>query len=177
MATTVEICSLAPVIPVIIVEKLEDAAPLAEALVAGGLSVLEVTLRTPVAIEAIPAMRAACPDAIVGAGTLRDPDDLSACIEAGAAFGVSPGGPPRLMDAVAEAGIPFLPGCATATEAMALADRGFEVVKFFPAAAAGGLSFLRSLAAPLPDIRFCPTAPRQSKASDRLQSATTIAII
>jgi 2-dehydro-3-deoxyphosphogluconate aldolase/(4S)-4-hydroxy-2-oxoglutarate aldolase len=157
MRTPREICGLAPVIPVIVVERPEDAAPLAKAIFAGGLPVLEVTLRTPVALDAIRAMREACPEAIVGAGTVRSPEALAACIEAGADFGVSPGAPARLMDAVAEAGLPFLPGCATATEAMALADRGYEVVKFFPAAAAGGPSFLKSLASPLPHIGFCPT--------------------
>ena len=157
MRTLKQICSLAPVIPVIVVERLADAAPLAEALVAGGLPVLEVTLRTAVAFDAIRAMRAACPEAVVGAGTIRSADDLTGSIDAGAAFGVSPGAPDRLMAAVAEAELPFMPGCATATEAMALADRGLDVLKLFPAAAAGGVALLKSLAAPLPDIRFCPT--------------------
>ena len=157
MPTTSEICALAPVIPVITVERLEHAAPLARALVAGGLPVLEVTMRTPVALEVIRAMRAACPDAIVGAGTLRRPADVSACRDAGALFGVSPGAPAPLMAAVEAVGLPFLPGCATATEAMALADRGYEVLKFFPAGAAGGAAFLKSLASPLPDVGFCPT--------------------
>lgn len=157
MRTAKEICGLAPVIPVIVVERPEHAAPLAEALFAGGLPVLEVTLRTPVALDAIRAMREACPEAIVGAGTVRCPEDLAACIDAGADFGVSPGAPARLMDSVVESGLPFLPGCATVTEAMTLADRGFEVAKFFPASAAGGPSFLKSLASPLPHIGFCPT--------------------
>ena len=157
MRTTVELCALAPVIPVIVVERPEHAVPLAKALLAGGLPVLEITLRTSIALDAIRAIRQACPDAVVGAGTVRTPADLSACIEAGALFGVSPGAPARLMDAVADADLPFLPGCATATEAMVLADRGFEVAKFFPAAAAGGPSLLKSLASPLPDLRFCPT--------------------
>ena len=157
MRSLEQICRLAPVVPVIVVERLADAAPLAEALVAGGLPVLEVTLRTPVAFDAIRAMRAACPNAVVGAGTIRSPGDLAGSIDAGAAFGVSPGAPDRLTDAVVEAQLPFMPGCATATEAMALFDRGFDVLKLFPAAAAGGVSLLQSLAAPLPDIRFCPT--------------------
>ncbi|QDL91417.1 bifunctional 4-hydroxy-2-oxoglutarate aldolase/2-dehydro-3-deoxy-phosphogluconate aldolase [Paroceanicella profunda] len=157
MKTPAQLCALAPVIPVIIVNDVAQAAPLAKALVAGGLPVLEVTLRTPVALEAIAEMKAACPDAVVGAGTLRNAADVKACMDAGCAFGVSPGAPAALMDAVAEAGMPFLPGCATATEAMALADRGFEVVKFFPAGAAGGPNLLKSLASPLPDVKFCPT--------------------
>lgn len=155
--TPEDICALAPVIPVITIERLEDAAPLAEALVAGGLPALEVTLRTPVALDAIRAMKIAAPQAVVGAGTLRRPADVADCIAAGAAFGVSPGAPAGLMDAVAAAGMPFLPGCATATEAMALAEHGFSTVKFFPAGAAGGPGLLKSLSAPLPDIGFCPT--------------------
>jgi 2-dehydro-3-deoxyphosphogluconate aldolase/(4S)-4-hydroxy-2-oxoglutarate aldolase len=153
------ICAAAPMIPVLIVEDIETAAPLARALVEGGLPVLEITLRTPVALDAIRAMKEACPDAIVGAGTLRGPEDVAACLEAGAAFGVSPGAPGRLMDALASDAPdwPFLPGCATATEAMTLADRGYRVVKFFPAGPAGGPSYLKGLASPLPDLGFCPT--------------------
>ncbi len=152
-----EICAAAPVIPVLLVERLADAAPLARALVAGGLPVLEVTLRTDCALDAIRDMRAAVPNAVVGAGTLRRPADVANCREAGAQFGVSPGAPMPLIEAANAAGYPFLPGCATPTEAMALADQGFEVVKFFPAGAAGGPAMLKALASPLPDIRFCPT--------------------
>ena len=152
-----DVCEKAPMVPVLTIEAVEDAVPLAQALVAGGLPVLEITLRTPVALRAIEAISAACPDAVVGAGTLRNADDVRSCIDAGAQFGVSPGAPAGLMDAVGAAPIPFLPGCATATEAMSLADRGYGVMKFFPAEAAGGVSLLKSLAAPLPDVRFCPT--------------------
>lgn len=155
--TPLEICRLAPVIPVLTVERVEDAAPLARALVAGGLRALEVTLRTDCALEAIRAMKAAVPDAVVGAGTLRNARDVEACMEAGAVFGVSPGGPAALIAAVKAAGMPFLPGCASPTEAMTLADQGFEVVKFFPAEAAGGIPMLKSMAGPLPDITICPT--------------------
>lgn len=152
-----EICQLAPMVPVLTIENLDHAVPLARALVAGGLPVLEITLRTPVAYDAIRAMRAACPEAIVGAGTLRDPGDVERCLESGAQFGVSPGAPARLLDAVAQTPLPFLPGCATPTEAMILADRGYHVVKFFPAEAAGGIAMLKSLAAPLAGVDFCPT--------------------
>lgn len=155
--TPLEICRLAPVIPVLTIERVEDAAPLARALVAGGLRALEVTLRTDCALAAIRAMKAAVPDAVVGAGTLRNARDVAACMEAGAAFGVSPGGPAALIAAVKAAGMPFLPGCASPTEAMTLADQGFEVVKFFPAEAAGGIPMLKSMAGPLPDITICPT--------------------
>ncbi len=152
-----DICAAAPVIPVLLVERLADAAPLARALVAGGLPVLEVTLRTDCALAAVGEMRAAVPNAVVGAGTLRHPADVAACRKAGAQFGVSPGAPVPLIEAVKAAGFPFLPGCSTPTEAMALADQGFEVVKFFPAGAAGGPGMLKALASPLPDLRFCPT--------------------
>jgi 2-dehydro-3-deoxyphosphogluconate aldolase / (4S)-4-hydroxy-2-oxoglutarate aldolase len=157
MPTVAELCALAPVIPVLTVERIEDAAPLARALARGGLPVLEVTLRTPVALAAIAQMRTACPEAIVGAGTLCRPADVAACRDVGAVFGVSPGAPAALMDAVKAAGLAFLPGCATATEAMALSDRGYKIVKFFPAEAAGGAGLLKSLSSPLPHIGFCPT--------------------
>jgi len=155
--TPLEICRLAPVIPVLTVERIEDAIPLARALVAGGLLVLEVTLRTDCALAAIRAMKDAVPDAVIGAGTLRNARDVEACMKAGAVFGVSPGGPAGLIAAVNAAGLPFLPGCASPTEAMTLADHGFEVVKFFPAEAAGGIPMLKSMAGPLPDITICPT--------------------
>lgn len=157
MSAIKELCKTAPVIPVIVIDRVEDAAPLAEALVAGGLPLLEITLRTEAALPAIEAMAKACPDAHVGAGTLRKPSDVQACIDAGASFGVSPGAPTALMDAVAAAEFPFLPGCATATEAMELADRGYDMLKFFPASAAGGPGLLKSLASPLAGIDFCPT--------------------
>ena len=152
-----QICALAPLIPVITVERAEDAGPLAKALYAGGLRALEVTLRTDAALDAIRAMRAAAPGAVVGAGTLRGARDVLAALEAGARFGVSPGAPSGLLEAVRAADMPFLPGCATPTEAMTLADAGFGVVKFFPAEAAGGVPMLKSMAAPLPDLRVCPT--------------------
>ncbi|MBA5777173.1 bifunctional 4-hydroxy-2-oxoglutarate aldolase/2-dehydro-3-deoxy-phosphogluconate aldolase [Stappia sp. F7233] len=157
MSSVSEICALAPMIPVLVVKRIEDAGPLAKALYDGGLPVLEITLRTPVAIDAIKAMRDACPQAVIGAGTLRNAADLEATIAAGAAFGVSPGSPSALVSAVRKSGLPFLPGCATPTEAMELADQGFEVLKFFPAEAAGGVPMLKSMAGPLPDIKICPT--------------------
>lgn len=155
--STLALAKSAPMIPVIVIEDLAHAVPLAKALVAGGITTLEVTLRTPVALDAIRLIAAEVEGAIVGAGTLRKPSDVQACIDAGCQFGVSPGAPTALMDAVQEAGFPFLPGCASPTEAMTLADRGFEVLKFFPAGAAGGVKMLGSLASPLADIAFCPT--------------------
>ncbi|MEP2922018.1 MAG: bifunctional 4-hydroxy-2-oxoglutarate aldolase/2-dehydro-3-deoxy-phosphogluconate aldolase [Sulfitobacter sp.] len=151
-----ELASLAPIIPVIVVDDVADAIPLAKALVRGGLPVLEVTLRTDCALEVIKAM-ATVEGARVGAGTLVTPQDVTDVIEAGATFGVTPGSPAALVDAVLEANLPLLPGAATATEAMTLQARGFEVLKFFPAEAAGGIKMLKGLGGPLPGISFCPT--------------------
>lgn len=157
MTTMHEICRQSPVVPVIVIDALDHAVPLAETLVAAGLRVLEITLRTPVALAAIEKIAKAVPDAIVGAGTIRKAEDIASAINAGARFGVSPGTPDALRAAIRSRGLPFLPGCSTASEAMTLASDGFEVVKLFPAEAVGGLSFLRSLASPLPDVWFCPT--------------------
>ena len=151
-----EVCLLAPVIPVLVVKSAETAPDLARALVAGGLPALEVTLRTPAALDAIREM-ARVEGGVVGAGTLLTPADVQAAVEAGAKFGVSPGATDRLLDAAEEAGLPMLPGAATATEAMALLERGYTVQKFFPAEANGGAPALKSLASPLPQISFCPT--------------------
>ena len=152
-----EICRLAPVIPVLVLDQLDHAGPLARALVAGGLKALEVTLRTPVALDAIRDMADAAPDAVVGAGTLRTPADVRAAIAAGARFGVSPGLSAAVLDAAAEAGLPMLPGVATPTEAMAGAERGIEILKFFPAEANGGAPVLRAWESPLAGLSFCPT--------------------
>ncbi|WP_430463818.1 bifunctional 4-hydroxy-2-oxoglutarate aldolase/2-dehydro-3-deoxy-phosphogluconate aldolase [Tabrizicola sp.] len=151
-----EYCRLAPVVPVIVVDDLAHAAPLARALVAGGLPVLEVTLRTPAALEAIRAM-ADVAGGVVGAGTLLTPADVKAAKAAGAMFGVSPGATDRLLDACAEHDLPLLPGAATASEIMALLERGYTVQKFFPAEQAGGASYLKSIGAPIPQVSFCPT--------------------
>ncbi|MEM1382754.1 MAG: bifunctional 4-hydroxy-2-oxoglutarate aldolase/2-dehydro-3-deoxy-phosphogluconate aldolase [Pseudomonadota bacterium] len=152
-----EICRIAPVIPVLIVEEAETAVPLAEALVAGGLPVIEVTLRTPAALGALEAMAKAVPNAIVGAGTLRRAEDVAAVVDAGAQFGVSPGGTAPVLDAAAAAGLPMLPGVATPTEALAVADRGLTTMKFFPAEANGGVPVLKAWASPLAGLDFCPT--------------------
>jgi 2-dehydro-3-deoxyphosphogluconate aldolase/(4S)-4-hydroxy-2-oxoglutarate aldolase len=153
---TEAVCRLAPVIPVLVIHDAAHARPLAEALVAGGLPALEVTLRTPAALDAIAAM-AQVPGGTVGAGTLLTPEDVKAARAAGARFGVSPGSTPTLLAAAEAENLPMLPGAATATEAMALLERGYSVQKFFPAEAAGGARALGSLAAPLPQIAFCPT--------------------
>lgn len=153
---TLALCQLAPVIPVIVIEDAASAVPLAKALVAGGLPVLEVTLRTPAALEAIRAM-AAVPGGHVGAGTLLTPDDVRAAKAAGATFGVSPGATDALLAACEEEGLPLLPGAATASEVMALLERGYTTMKFFPAEPAGGVPMLKALHGPLPQARFCPT--------------------
>jgi len=148
---------LAPVVAVVVIEDLAHAVPLARALVAGGIKAIEVTLRTPVALDAIRAIAAEVEGAVVGAGTLLAPRDIQAAEAAGARFGVSPGVTPALLDAAAVSSLPYLPGAATATEAMQLFERGYSLQKFFPATPAGGPEYLRSLASPLPGIRFCPT--------------------
>ncbi len=150
------ILGLAPVIAVVTLERVEVAAPLARALVAGGIRAIEVTLRTRAALEAIEAI-AADGAAVVGAGTVRNADDLRAAEAAGARFAVAPGASLGLLQAAENSALPFLPGSATASEAMTFHERGFRLQKFFPAEAAGGVAYLRALAAPLPDIRFCPT--------------------
>jgi len=155
-AFNLDLCQKAPVIPVLVIDAAESAAHLAAALVRGGLPVLEVTLRTPVALDAIAAM-ASVPGGIVGAGTLLTPDDVVAAKAAGACFGVSPGATDRLLDACEAEGLPLLPGAATATEAMQLLDRGYTTQKFFPAEASGGAPALKAIGAPLPQITFCPT--------------------
>jgi 2-dehydro-3-deoxyphosphogluconate aldolase/(4S)-4-hydroxy-2-oxoglutarate aldolase len=146
-----------PVIPVIVVDRVEDAVPLAQALVDGGVRVLEVTLRTPAAMASIEAMARAVPSAIVGAGTVRSVADVHAAKAAGCAFAVSPGYTPEVGRACRDAGLTQLPGVATASEVMLANADGYTFLKFFPAVAAGGLPMLKSLAGPFPDVAFCPT--------------------
>ena len=151
-----KICAAAPVIPVLTIDRVEDAQPLARALVAGGLPALEITLRTDVALEAIVAI-AEVEGAMVGVGTMLTPAQVQDAKAAGAIFGVSPGATPSLIAASLEFDLPLLPGAATATEAMLLLEQGFIFQKFFPAEAAGGALALGSMVGPLPQITFCPT--------------------
>ncbi len=151
-----EICALAPVVPVLVIEDAAQAKGLAQALVKGGLPALEVTLRTPSALDAIRAM-AEVPGGVVGAGTLLTPADVKAAKAAGAKFGVSPGATDRLIAACVDEGLPLLPGAATATEVMILLEKGFTVQKFFPAEASGGAPALAAIGAPIPQVKFCPT--------------------
>jgi 2-dehydro-3-deoxyphosphogluconate aldolase/(4S)-4-hydroxy-2-oxoglutarate aldolase len=152
-----EIMAISPVIPVLTIERLEQAVPLAQALVRGGLRVLEVTLRTPCALEALRAMRAAVTDAIVGAGTITRERDFSDCAAAGAQFGVTPGLTAELIAAAAQSGLPLLPGIMTPTELIAARAAGFGACKLFPAQQAGGIGMLKALGGPFPDHVFCPT--------------------
>ncbi|MCI2398220.1 bifunctional 4-hydroxy-2-oxoglutarate aldolase/2-dehydro-3-deoxy-phosphogluconate aldolase [Aliiroseovarius subalbicans] len=171
-----EICRLAPVVPVLVVHDVAHARPLAEALVAGGLPALEVTLRTPVALEVIAEM-AKVEGGVVGAGTLLTPADVKAAKAAGAEFGVSPGATDLLLEACESADLPLLPGATSASESMRLLERGYSVQKFFPAEAAGGAPFLKSLASPLPQIRFCPTGGIGSdNAGDYLSLPNTLCV-
>lgn len=151
------IVALAPVIPVLTIERAEDAVPLARALSAGGLKALEVTLRTKVALGAIEAIAREVPEATVGVGTVTKADDITAALNAGARFIVSPGTPPALAEQLAQAAVPVFPGCATVSEAMALSALGFTVLKFFPAEASGGIAWLKAAGAPLGGVKFCPT--------------------
>ncbi len=152
-----EIVGLAPVIPVLTITELDHAVPLARALVAGGLCVLEITLRTPVALAAVAAMRKAVPDAVVGVGTLTRAVDFAAADRVGAQFGVTPGLTPELAAASRGARFPLLPGIMTPTELIIARAAGFNVLKLFPAQQAGGLGLLEALGAPFPDVLFCPT--------------------
>ncbi|MET8611084.1 MULTISPECIES: bifunctional 4-hydroxy-2-oxoglutarate aldolase/2-dehydro-3-deoxy-phosphogluconate aldolase [Streptomyces] len=153
----ISVLDLSPVVPVVVLPDASVAVPLARALVAGGLPAIEVTLRTPGALDAIRAIADEVPQAVVGAGTVITAEQVDACVAAGARFLVSPGWTPSLLDAMRASGVPFLPGVSTASEVVALLERGVRDMKFFPARAAGGTEYLRSLAGPLPQARFCPT--------------------
>lgn len=155
-AALTSILTLAPVVPVIIHDDVSTARALAEALVAGGLKVLEITLRTPNALKVMAEM-GKVPGAVIGAGTLRTAEQMRQAVDVGARFMVSPGAPPRLLDAAETVSIPLLPGIGTPTEAMTAAERGYSYLKFFPAEALGGAPVLKAFASPLPDIKFCPT--------------------
>ena len=152
-----EIMRVGPVIPVIVIEDLARAVPLARALVAGGVRVLEVTLRTPAALAAIRAIAGEVPEAIVGVGTLTRPEDFTEARDAGARFGVSPGLTPALIEAAWESGLPLLPGVMTPSDVIAARLAGFRELKLFPARQAGGIGMLQALAGPFPDVTFCPT--------------------
>jgi 2-dehydro-3-deoxyphosphogluconate aldolase / (4S)-4-hydroxy-2-oxoglutarate aldolase len=155
--TSADLLNLAPVIPVVILDEPAHATPLAEALLAGGVPIIEITLRTPRALDVIRAIRDNVPAAVVGAGTVTTPDLVRRAVAAGAQFLVSPGTTSRLLDAMDDAGVPCLPGVASASEVMCMLERGQHEMKFFPAEASGGRAFLNALASPFPAARFCPT--------------------
>ncbi len=148
---------LVPVMPVVVIERLEDAVPVAQALVDGGLPAIELTLRTDVALDAIRAIAEEVPGIFVGAGTITTPGQAKEALDAGARFLVSPGATPSLLTAMAETGLPFLPGTATVSEVLAVLETGVTEMKFFPAEASGGAAYLKSIASPVPAARFCPT--------------------
>jgi 2-dehydro-3-deoxyphosphogluconate aldolase/(4S)-4-hydroxy-2-oxoglutarate aldolase len=155
--TSADLLALAPVIPVVILDEPGSAVPLAEALLAGGVPIIEITLRTPRALEVIAIIADQVPDAVVGAGTVTTPSLIRQAVDAGAQFLVSPGTTDRLLDGLDDAGVPCLPGVASASEVMRVLERGQREMKFFPAEAAGGRAFLSAMASPFPDARFCPT--------------------
>lgn len=152
-----DLFALSPVIPVIVVDELDVAVPLARALVDGGVTILEVTLRTDCALEAISRIAREVPEALVGAGTVCTPDQVTRARDAGAQFLVSPGSTDRLLDAVEQSGLPALPGSSTVSDMLRLMERGFTEMKLFPAVPVGGVALLRSVSGPLPHLRFCPT--------------------
>ncbi|WP_370248015.1 bifunctional 4-hydroxy-2-oxoglutarate aldolase/2-dehydro-3-deoxy-phosphogluconate aldolase [Nocardioides sp.] len=149
--------ALVPVVPVVVIERLADAVPVARALAAGGLPVVELTLRTPVALEAIAAISAEVPDVVVGAGTITAPAQAQEAVDAGARFLVSPGATPRLLAGMHATGAPFLPGTATVSEVLAVLETGQQAMKFFPAELSGGTGYLRAVGSVAPQARFCPT--------------------
>jgi 2-dehydro-3-deoxyphosphogluconate aldolase/(4S)-4-hydroxy-2-oxoglutarate aldolase len=152
-----EILAAGKIIPVIVINDAAQAVPLAKALMGGGIRVLEVTLRTRAALDAVRAIRANVPDAIVGTGTVLSHEDVQASVAAGARFGVSPGSSPKLLAAVRDAGLPFLPGAMTPSEVLAAREAGFRALKLFPATQAGGVGMLKALGSVFPDVKFCPT--------------------
>jgi len=157
LLTSEALLDRAPVVPVVVIDDLAHAVPVAQALVAGGLPVIELTLRTPVALDAIRAIADEVPEILIGAGTIVTPGQAKEALDAGAQFLVSPGWTPALLDAMAVTGLPFLPGTATVSEVLAVLEAGFTAMKFFPAEASGGAAFLKSIASPVPAARFCPT--------------------
>jgi 2-dehydro-3-deoxyphosphogluconate aldolase / (4S)-4-hydroxy-2-oxoglutarate aldolase len=157
VTTGSDLLALSPVMPVVVIDDVDDAVPTARALLAGGIGVIELTLRTPVALAAIERVAAAVPDIVVGAGTVTSPAQAAQAADAGAKFLVTPGCTDAVLDACFATGLPFLPGAATVSESMRLAERGLTALKFFPAEASGGVAYLKSLTGPLPDLRFCPT--------------------
>jgi 2-dehydro-3-deoxyphosphogluconate aldolase/(4S)-4-hydroxy-2-oxoglutarate aldolase len=175
--TLLDIMRTSPVIPVIAIDNIDHAVPLARALVAGGIRVLEVTLRTVHGLPAIRAMAEQVPDAIVGVGTLTQPEEFAAAREAGAVFGVSPGLTPNLIDAARRSGLPLLPGVMSPSEVMAARESGFRQLKLFPAVPAGGIGMLNAIAGPLPDVTFCPTGGISQETASQFLACKNVACV
>lgn len=157
MTTGQDLLELSPVMPVVVIDDADDAVPTARALLAGGIGVIELTLRTPAALAAIERVAAEVPEIVIGAGTITAPEQAKQAADAGARFLVTPGCTDAIVDACFGTGLPFLPGASTVSEAMRLAERGLSALKFFPAEASGGVAYLKSIAGPLPSLKFCPT--------------------
>ncbi|WP_150048181.1 MULTISPECIES: bifunctional 4-hydroxy-2-oxoglutarate aldolase/2-dehydro-3-deoxy-phosphogluconate aldolase [Methylomonas] len=178
MSVTIsEVMNTSPVMPVMVINHIEHAVPLAQALVAGGLKVLEITLRTPIALECIRRIKAEVPGAIVGAGTIINTQTLEQAIAAGSQFIVSPGITPSLLDAALNCGVPVLPGVNTASEVMCLLEKGITAMKFFPAEAAGGIPMLKSIGGPLPQVTFCPTGGVNPKNAPQYLALDNVACV
>lgn len=174
---TKALLAAAPVVPVITIEATEDAVPLARALLAGGIRAIEITLRTEAGLGAAQAIALSVPEAILGVGTVLTPEDLARAQALGARFALSPGATPQLLAAAAASPLPFIPGVATASELMAALEAGFDVVKFFPAETMGGIRGLKALAAPFPQVRFCPTGGiSEANASEWLKEKAVLAV-
>lgn len=178
MAVTIkEVMTTSPVMPVMVINQLDQAVPLAKALVDGGLKVLEITLRTPVALDAIRKIKTEVPGAIVGAGTIINTETLQQAIDAGAEFIVSPGVTDSVIDAAIASGVPILPGVITPSEVMKLLEKGITAMKFFPAEAAGGIPMLKSIGAPLPQVTFCPTGGVNPKNAPEYLALSNVACV
>ena len=177
MMSVREILAISPVMPVIVLDRVDDAVPLANALVSGGIRVLEVTMRTPAALDGVRAVCAAVPDAIVGVGTIVSIADMDAAQAAGAKFGVSPGATPELLSHSISSGFPFLPGTMTPSDVMRALDAGFTTMKLFPAKQAGGVEMLKAIGGPLPQALFCPTGGINAESAPSYLALANVACV
>ncbi|MFC3455570.1 bifunctional 4-hydroxy-2-oxoglutarate aldolase/2-dehydro-3-deoxy-phosphogluconate aldolase [Amycolatopsis speibonae] len=177
MTTGADLLGLSPVMPVVVLDDAADAVPTARALLAGGIGVIELTLRTPAALASIERIAAEVPEIVIGAGTVTAPEHAKQAADAGAKFLVTPGCTDSVLDAAFDTGLPFLPGASTVSEAMRLAERGLTALKFFPAEASGGVAYLKSIGGPLPGLRFCPTGGITVKTAPDYLALSTVGCI
>ncbi|KZB84580.1 bifunctional 4-hydroxy-2-oxoglutarate aldolase/2-dehydro-3-deoxy-phosphogluconate aldolase [Amycolatopsis regifaucium] len=177
MTTGADLLGLSPVMPVVVLDDAADAVPTARALLAGGIGVIELTLRTPAALASIERIAAEVPEIVIGAGTVTAPEHAKQAADAGAKFLVTPGCTDSVLDAAFDTGLPFLPGASTVSEAMRLAERGLTALKFFPAEASGGVAYLKSISGPLPGLRFCPTGGITVKTAPDYLALSTVGCI